>query len=134
MLVKVLATSEVADHLSTHNIIFRNIPIYSPHQGGAWKRLVGIVNQCLTKTFRNQTLALFQFLTAVADCQSVINNRPLTYSDSKNELEIITPHTRSSNHSHIPQISVSPESFRETFQKATVRDTLTQIATTYLRR
>jgi len=130
LLAKVLATSEVADHLNTHNIIFRNIPIYSPHQGGAWERLVGIVKQCLSKTFRNQTLTLFQFLTAVADCQSVINNRPLTYRDRQNELEIITPHTLSSNHSHIPQISVSPESFRETFQKATVRDTLTQIATT----
>ena len=53
--------------------------------------MIRTVKQCLFKAMGRNTPSYQEFVTLLSDVQKVINNRPLTYRSSENELDIITP-------------------------------------------
>ncbi|KAJ8985568.1 hypothetical protein NQ317_011530 [Molorchus minor] len=56
--------------------------------GGWWERLIRLVKQLLRKMLGKASLSYEDLLSAVCDCESVVNSRPLTYI-SENSADMI---------------------------------------------
>ena len=54
-------------------------------------RLIKTVKHCLFKVLGRSVPTLTEFVTFLSDIQKILNNRPLTYRSSENEMDIITP-------------------------------------------
>ena len=54
-------------------------------------------------------MLLSNFSTALSDIQLAINNRPLTYRDKDNDLEVVTPNHLISTGVSIPSLIISEE-------------------------
>ena len=64
----------------------------SPHQGGVYERLVGLMKSPFKKTFAKTTYTFEQFKTNIAECEAVVNSRPLGFlSEHPNDMLPITP-------------------------------------------
>lgn len=73
-------------------IDWRFNPPSAPWWGGFWERLVGVVKQCLKKMLGKAVLNSEEITTILCDCESLINNRPITYTTEDNlECAAITP-------------------------------------------
>ena len=86
-----LADSEFVAHMETNNIKHVRIPLYSAWVGATWERLIRVLKSCLYKTIGRSKMTYFDLLTVLSDVQYAVNSRPLSYTSSDNELEIITP-------------------------------------------
>ena len=91
LLSDLITSSDFEQRFRPFNIKFKTIPLYSPHWGAVWERLIGTVKQCISKTVGRQQISYINFLTIISDAQKVINNRPLTYCSQEHTLEAITP-------------------------------------------
>ena len=76
------------------------IPLYAAFIGAAWERLIRTVKSCLYKTVQTKTLSYFELLTTLSSIQDAINSRPLTYRDSENDLNVISPNSFLKMHSN----------------------------------
>jgi len=74
----------------SNDITWKFIPQYSPWQGGAYERMIGIVKNCLRKSYGALLLDYVDLLTALYSIADTVNSRPLTYVASD---EILTPLT-----------------------------------------
>jgi len=64
----------------------------APWYGGIYERLVRSVKRCLRKILTNSRISYDQMLTTLCEIENVLNNRPLTYLYSENDMiEPITP-------------------------------------------
>ena len=88
---KILTSEEFENKFRSHNIEFRTIPTCSHWVGSCWERLIKTVKTCIYKTIGRGTVDYFSLLTTLSDVQLVINNRPLTYRSSDNEINVLTP-------------------------------------------
>ena len=86
-----LKLSPEFERFRSFNIKFKTIPLYSPHWGAVWERLIGIVNSCISKTIGHQTISYYNFITIVSDAQKIINSHPLTYCSQEHTIDAITP-------------------------------------------
>ena len=128
LLKTIVNTDPVQSKFVTLNITVRNTPAYSPSQGGAWERMVGLTKTCFAKTFGAHTYPLFTFLTILTDCQQTLNNRPLTYIASDGDFEIITPNSLISMHSTFPCLMLDQENFLEVWRASTSSEGLRNVA------
>ena len=64
---------------------------------------------CIYKAIGRQTVPYFNFLTTFSDIQLALNNRPLTYRNKDNALNVITPNHSISGHSSFDFILISEE-------------------------
>lgn len=68
------------------------IPARSPHFGGFYERLIGIVKSCLKKTLYKKKIYYDDLLTIITEVEQRVNHRPLTYvDDSLDDLQPLTP-------------------------------------------
>src|SRR5262249_14137376 len=81
------------EHLNKLNIRHCKIPVYSAWVGSTWERMIRVVKNCLYKTVGRAKQSYFEFLTILTNIANTINQRPLTYRDSSNDLEVITPNS-----------------------------------------
>ena len=86
-----LSSSEFEEKFRISSIAHHTIPIYAAWYGATWERLIKTVKQCLFKTLGRNTPSISEFSTFLTDIQKILNNRPLTYRSSENELDIISP-------------------------------------------
>ena len=63
----------------------------APWYGGFFERLVQSVKRCLRKVLTNARLTFEEMLTVVKQVQNIINNRPLTYVYTEENVEPLTP-------------------------------------------
>ena len=100
ILSDVLSSQEFCDHLTQLHIKHVKIPLYAAFIGAAWERLIRTVKSCLYKTVQTKTLSYFELLTTLSSIQNAINSRPLTYRDSENDLNVISPNSFLKMHSN----------------------------------
>ena len=86
-----LSSSEFEEKFCIASIAHRTISVYAAWYGATWERLIRTVKQCLFKTLGKNTPFIGEFTTFLTDIQKILNNRPLTYRSSENELDIISP-------------------------------------------
>ena len=88
---KALVASEFQEHFQNYNLKHIKISSYSAWAGSTWERLIRTIKSRLYKTVGRSSINYFELLTIISDIQAAINDRPLTYRLSENDLEIITP-------------------------------------------
>ena len=82
---------EVQNYLLNQRIQWRyNFPKAS-WWGGLFERLVGMIKRCLKKIICNARLSYDELLTAVTEVEGILNSRPLTYVQSDDIEEVLTP-------------------------------------------
>lgn len=82
----------LANWLSTNKINWRFSASLAPWWGGFWERMVRTTKDLLRKGLGKSQLNLDQLVTAVAEVESIVNSRPLTYVPSdQNEVYVLTP-------------------------------------------
>ena len=86
-----LSSSEFEEKFRMASIGHKTIPIYAAWYGATWERLIKTVKHCLFKVLGRAIPTLSEFVTFLSDIQKTLNNRPLTYRSSENEIDIITP-------------------------------------------
>ena len=104
LLANLIASDPFQENFVKYNLTHKTIPAYSPWFGSTWERLIKTVKQCIYKTFGRTTVKESNFITALSDIQLAINNRPLTYRDKDNCLEVITPNLLISGHASFPSL------------------------------
>ncbi|KXJ08918.1 hypothetical protein AC249_AIPGENE15250 [Exaiptasia diaphana] len=81
-LLQSLNDPKVQTHLAHKRIKMRRIPNKSPHWGGMYERLIGIVKMCLKKILHRSLICLSELQTLVKEVQAVVNDRPMTFISS----------------------------------------------------
>ena len=117
----------VQDLFVSKNILFKNIPIYSPNQGGSWERMVGVTKQVLNKAYGNENFQYDYFATIISDAQKVINNRPLFYNSASQEIDVISPNMLISQRSQFPLIKFSPSNLNNVWDNSNEKNFLQKI-------
>lgn len=91
-LLQPLDDPKVKSHLANKRIIMRRIPNKSPHWGGMYERLIGIIKMCLKKVLHRALICLSELQTLVKEVQAVVNDRPMTFISSDiNDPQPLTP-------------------------------------------
>ena len=93
LLEKALTSQGFSDHLQQSNVKHIRTPTYSPWVASNWERLLRIVKGCLFKAVGRVKFTQFQLMTLLSDIENSINNRPLTYRSSDNDLDCISPNS-----------------------------------------
>ena len=88
-LIKVIMNDPlVKSHLEQKSIKWIFSVPGSPWQGGAWERLVKSVKECMNRALFNKKLGERELRTIIIEIESILNNRPLTYVSSDEDLNI----------------------------------------------
>ena len=92
LLHQIMENTRVKRELEERGSRWKFIPPKAPWQGGFYERLIGVIKGCLKKTLFKKRVGIEDLYTIVAEVESRVNNRPLTYvSDDIDELEALTP-------------------------------------------
>lgn len=92
--IKQFDQDKIVQTLTTQKIQWHFIPPITPHMGGCWERLIGVVKCALKSVLiehhpREETLQ-----TLFAEAEALVNSRPLTHiSTSPDDEETITPNS-----------------------------------------
>ena len=82
----------VKNALAQRRIRFLYIPARSPHWGGVYQRLIGLVKPSLKKVLGRSLITLAELYTLIKEIQAVLNDHPLTSLNSElDDLEPLTP-------------------------------------------
>ena len=87
----VVEEEEVQDHMRKLQIKWKFQTPRAPWKGGHFERLIAVIKSALTIALRRKTLQEEVFRTALAEAQTVVNNRPLTYLINQLDEEPLTP-------------------------------------------
>ena len=67
-------------------------PPFAPHMRGAWESMVKLAKRAITATTNGAQLTDEELITVAAECEAMLNNRPLTYVGSEpDDLEPLIP-------------------------------------------
>ena len=124
LLTNLIASDQFQQKFAKYNLKHKTIPTYSPWFGATWERLIKTIKQCLYKVFGRNTMLLSNFSTALSDIQLAINNRPLTYRDKDNDLEVVTPNHLISTGVSFPSLIISEEFIPGDIEEEDIRDNL----------
>ncbi|XP_057379622.1 uncharacterized protein LOC130701716 [Daphnia carinata] len=92
MLKRLYESTEVVKYLSDNQIEWRFIPKRAPWYGGFWERLVGLTKEALKKMLGRTRLKFNEFRIIVAEIETILNDRPLTYvSSDLRDPQALTP-------------------------------------------
>lgn len=85
-------STKIHEQLGRKGTEWKFIPKAAPWFGGWWERLIGLTKTCLKKSLGRATITYEELQTIVAEVESVLNDRPITYVSSNNEEpEPLTP-------------------------------------------
>ena len=91
-LFKVIEDQKVQHHLAQKRVQVRHIPAKSPHWGGMYERLIGVVKMSIKKVLHRALINLSEMQTLIKEVQAVVNDRPITFvSHDVNDPEPLTP-------------------------------------------
>lgn len=91
-LFQVIEDQKVQHHFTQKRVQMRHIPAKSPHWGGMYERLIGVVKMSLKKVLHRALINLSEMQTLVKEIQAVVNDRPITFiSHDVNDPEPLTP-------------------------------------------
>ena len=91
-LFKVIEDQKVQHHLAQKRVQVRHIPAKSPHWGGMYERLIGVVKMSIKKVLHRALINLSEMQTLIKEVQVVVNDRPITFvSHDVNDPEPLTP-------------------------------------------
>ena len=82
---------EVQTFLQNLRVTWRFNTERAPWWGGFFERLIRSVKRCLKKTLRNARLTYEELLTVIIEIECGLNSRPLTYVNSEDMDEPLTP-------------------------------------------
>jgi hypothetical protein len=83
---------QLLDRLSTQGVQWHFNPPSAPWMGGAWERLIQSAKAALKGVLHGLTLTDEVLLTAMAEVEEILNNRPLTHlSVDPTDMQPITP-------------------------------------------
>ena len=78
--------------MADKGISWKFVTEHAPWQGGFYERLVRTVKSALKKSLGKSKIGTEQMTTLIAEIESVVNSRPLLYSnDDINSIESLTP-------------------------------------------
>ena len=84
--------NKIWERMVQQGVKWKFIPPASPHQGGAWERLVQSVKRAFIRVLGTRKLTDEVLQTTFCIVEQMLNARPLTaVSDSPNELQALTP-------------------------------------------
>lgn len=69
----------MTEFLVKHGIKWRNIIPKAPWSGGVYERIIGLTKGTLRKVIGRKLLKEKEFITLIAEVESILNIRPLTY-------------------------------------------------------
>jgi len=72
-------SEEVQRFLTSNQVTWNFIVERAPWWGGFWERLIGSVKRSLKKILQRATLSYEKLITVLAEVESIINSRPVTY-------------------------------------------------------
>ena len=81
----------IKKHTAAEKINWRFNPPAAPWWGGFFERLVRCVKENLKRNLGTSTLSYEELLTIVAECEGIINQRPLTYLAEEDTFIPLTP-------------------------------------------
>ena len=87
---KIYKAKETKGFALKSNINWKFISEKSQWWGGFYKRLIGIIKQCLKK-IAGKVFLNYDELTLLIEIEQILNTRPLTYLAEKYENKAITP-------------------------------------------
>lgn len=70
---------DIFSYCANNRILFKFIPAFSPWQGGAYERPIGIFKNAFQHAIRNRNFDTDELLTFVKESEAICNTRPLTY-------------------------------------------------------
>ncbi|KMQ81890.1 bel12-ag transposon polyprotein, partial [Lasius niger] len=89
--LKQLDWTTIESEFRVNEIRWKFNPPSAPWWGGFWERLIGILKDLLRKNLGRSSLSCEELQTLLCECESVMNNRPLTYMSEEQELKTLTP-------------------------------------------
>jgi hypothetical protein len=90
--LKALEWDKIVTYSTAQKITWKFIPPTAAWWGGWWERMVGMLKKLLRRILGKSVVDYEELLTILCDCESVINDRPLTYiHDDPAELVPLTP-------------------------------------------
>ena len=90
LLKKLYEMAYNSDLFNSFKVEWKFIPPRSPHVGGMWERLIGMMKTLLKKSLGRSMVSLDEFSTILIEIEGRMNDRPLTYVDAES-LDIISP-------------------------------------------
>ncbi|CAO4372957.1 unnamed protein product [Caenorhabditis nigoni] len=71
---------------------FHQIPAHSPWAGGVYERMIGLIKESLKRIgITRQLLSLEDFKTILAECVSIVNMRPISYTAQDDDIKPLRP-------------------------------------------
>lgn len=84
--------SKLEREMTTRGIAWHFIPPRSPHMGGSWERMVGVVKCSLQDVLREHHPKEELLKTVLCEAEALVNSRPLTHiSTDPDDTECLTP-------------------------------------------
>ena len=90
LLKKLYEMAYNSDLFNSFKVEWKFIPPRSPHVGGMWERLIGMMKTLLKKSLGRSMVSLDEFSTILIEIEGRMNDRPLIYVDAES-LDIISP-------------------------------------------
>jgi hypothetical protein len=90
-LLKEIDWQKVQQMAAVERIDWTFNPPAAPWWGGFWERLVRSVKELLRRTLGSARLSAEELYTVLAECESVLNSRPLTFVSEGPDLVPLTP-------------------------------------------
>jgi hypothetical protein len=87
----VFKDSSVKEHLATIKVTSQYNVERAPWWGGAFERMIRSTKRCLKKAIGRAQLSLDEITTVLAEIETVLNSRPLTYVSGDDMEEPVTP-------------------------------------------
>lgn len=83
---------KIASIAATEKIEWKFNPLTAAWWGGFWERLIGVLKRLLRRTLKKSCLNYEEMSTVLADCEAIINSRPITFmSDDTQDVTPLTP-------------------------------------------
>lgn len=101
--IKGIDQSKIQEETSVKGILWHFIPPLSPHMGGSWERMIGLVKTSIKTTLHEHHPREETLRTVLCEAQALINSRPLTEISNDSNDECLTP-----NHFLIGTASTNP--------------------------
>ncbi|XP_070541625.1 uncharacterized protein [Ptychodera flava] len=76
---KIVESRQVQRHMINNRVEWLFIPKRAPWFGGFWERLIGLTKTAIKKVLGRARITLDELTTVVAEVETMLNERPLTY-------------------------------------------------------
>lgn len=79
LIFKIIVKQQLNEFLAERKMIWKNIIPKAPWNGGVYERLIGLTKRAMKRAIGRKLLWERELITLVAEVESILNTRPLTY-------------------------------------------------------